>query len=89
MSFANIRTNADLASRRSEAARLLQVAIDNEVWMEGKMKKFQDPRKIEEVPPQYKTYSELVADNIQQEQLVIKNLAELKITFDMASQIAQ
>ena len=89
MSFANIRTNADLASRRSEAARLLQVAIDNEVWMEGKMKKFQDPRKIEEVPPQYKTYSELVADNIQQEQLVIKNLAELKIPFDMASQIAQ
>jgi hypothetical protein len=89
MSFANIRSNADLASRRSEAARLLQVAIDNEVWMEGKMKKFQDPRKIEEVPPQYKTYSELVADNIQQEQLVIKNLAELKIPYDMASQIAQ
>ena len=89
MSFANIKSNADLASRRSEAARLLQVAIDNEVWMEGKMKKFQDPRKIEEVPPQYKTYSELVADNIQQEQLVIKNLAELKIPYDMASQIAQ
>jgi hypothetical protein len=57
--------------------------------MEDKMKKFQDPRKIEEVPPQYKTYSELIKDNIQQEQLVIKNLAELKIPFDMASQIAQ
>lgn len=89
MSFANLKSNADLASRRSEAARLLQVAIDNETYLEGKMKKFQDPRKIDEVPPQYKTYAELVADNIAQEQNAIKNLSELKIPYDMGSQIAQ
>lgn len=89
MSFANLKSNADLASRRSEAARLLQVSIDNETYLEGKMKKYQDPRKIDEVPPQYKTYAELVADNIQQEQNAIKNLSELKIPYDMGSQIAQ
>jgi hypothetical protein len=89
MSFANLLSNADLASRRSEAARLLQVSIDNEVYLEGKMKKFQDPRKIDEVPPVYQTYSELVANSIQQEQLAIKNLSELKIPYDLGSQIAQ
>jgi hypothetical protein len=89
MSFANLLSSADLASRRSEAARLLQVAIDNEVYLEEKMKKFQDPRKIDEVPPVYQTYSELIANSIQQEQLAIKNLAELKIPYDMGAQIAQ
>jgi hypothetical protein len=89
MSFANLKSYADLAGRRSEAARLLQVSIDNETYLEGKMKKFQDPRKIDEVPPQYKTYAELVGDNIALEQLTIKNLSELKIPFDAGSQIAQ
>jgi hypothetical protein len=42
MSFANLKSNADLASRRSEAARLLQVSIDNETYLEGKMKKYQE-----------------------------------------------
>ena len=89
MSFANLKTHADLASRRSEAARLLQVSIDNETYLEGKMKNFKDPRKPDEVPPQYKTYAELVADNITQEQNAIKNLSDLKIPFDAGSQIAQ
>jgi hypothetical protein len=89
MSFANLKSNADLASRRSEAARLLQVAIDNETYLEGKMRNFKDPRKPDDVPPQYKTYAELVADNITQEQNAIKNLSDLKIPYDMGSQIAQ
>jgi len=89
MSFANLKSPADLASRRSEAARLLQVSIDNETYLEQKMKKFQDPRKIDEVPPVYKSYSELVADNIKQEQDAIRNLSELKIPYDIGSQIAQ
>jgi len=90
MSFANIKSNADLASRRSEAARLLQVSIDNETYLEGKMKNFKDPRKPDDVPPQYKTYAELVADNITQEQNAIRNLStDLKIPYDMGSQIAQ
>ena len=74
MLIRNVKSFADLEKKKNLQAQILQVQIDNENVLEGRVKDYQNPNKPPPVPPQYKTNAELAQDTNLQQREVINNL---------------
>jgi hypothetical protein len=87
MIIANIKSNNDLENKRRLQQQILELEIANEAEQEKRMSAFKNPYKAKEVPPVYKSASELRKDKIEQERIAIKNMEDLGFDYQQGAEL--
>ena len=77
MLIRNFRSSIDEQSKRELAKQILEVDIANEAELERRIGGYQNKTTAPQVPPQYRTKSELVGDVITQEKNAIETMTTL------------
>lgn len=89
MLIRNIKSHSELQKARQLQAQLLQIQIDNEAVLEGRVSNYKNPNKPPPVPPQYKTNAEVQQDSLAQRKQTIENLLSLGIEYPSATSVQQ
>ena len=89
MLIRNIKSHSELQKARQLQAQILQIQIDNEATLEGRVSNYKNPNKPPPIPPQYKTNAEVQQDSLIQRKQTIENLLSLGIEYPSATSVQQ
>jgi hypothetical protein len=89
MLIRNIKSHSELQKARQLQAQILQIQIDNESVLEGRVSNYKNPNRPPPVPPQYKTNAEVQQDSLIQRKQTIENLLSLGIEYPSATSVQQ
>jgi len=85
MFIGNFKSVADEVAKRNLANELLQVEINNASILDERISKSKDPNAPPPVPPQYKTQSDLLKDELTLTKQGIDGLLDLNFDYSQAS----